>query len=150
YVVGATNGTDFPVTRNAFQGSGAPNLSGRVGGLDAFLVVLNTNPQPLAAPNGNQLLYGTYLGGSGADVANGVAVNVPVQTAPHGTPRLAAQAFVYGTTASLNFPKVNAIQNSFTAGGHTDAFLTVFDRLPTNLTDANFLTPQVVLSTPVG
>src|SRR5262249_43146518 len=83
YRVGATNGTDFPVTRNAFQGSGAPNLSGRVGGLDAFLVVLNTNPQPLAAPNGNQLLYGTYLGGSGGDVANGVAVNVGVEADPN-------------------------------------------------------------------
>jgi len=52
------------------------------------------------------LLYSTYLGGSGIDVANGIAVGID------GT------AFVAGGTASTDFPVVHPLQPN--AGGPTD------------------------------
>jgi hypothetical protein len=55
------------------------------------------------------LAYSTYLGGSGIDAANGIAV------APDDT------AFVTGSTLSTNFPTVNAYQPG--SGGGEDAFV---------------------------
>ncbi len=52
------------------------------------------------------LAYSTYLGGSGIDGANGIAI------APDGT------AFVAGGTASTNFPTVHALQPN--SGGPND------------------------------
>jgi uncharacterized protein (TIGR03437 family) len=62
YVVGSTSSTDFPVTAN---NGVQQTLTSKSGG-NAFLAVLN--------PAGSQLVYGTYFGGSGTDVANTVAV----------------------------------------------------------------------------
>src|SRR5207247_1931084 len=59
YVVGDTYSADFP-TYNALQGS-------RHGARDAFVTKLNAA--------GNALLYSTFLGGSNADLALGVALD---------------------------------------------------------------------------
>ncbi|HEV8041279.1 MAG TPA: IPT/TIG domain-containing protein [Bryobacteraceae bacterium] len=61
YVAGFTGSSDFPVTAN--NGVQQTLLSKAQG--NAFLVVLN--------PAGSQIVYGTYLGGSGTDIANAVA-----------------------------------------------------------------------------
>src|SRR5258708_2821587 len=56
------------------------------------------------------LLYSTYLGGSGDEWANVIAVDP------------AGNAYVVGGTRSINFPSVNALQPSF-GGADVDAFL---------------------------
>ena len=70
YVTGDTISTDFP-TVNAVQ----PAFGG---GDDAFVAKLNRN--------GSQLLYSTYLGGSGSDEGFGIAVDDPGNAYVTGTP----------------------------------------------------------------
>ncbi len=77
YVVGSTNTRDFPVTPGAFQ----PYLAGA---WNAFVTKLSAD--------GSQLLYSTYLGGSGYDDGNAIAVDI------------AGDAFVTGNSQSTNFP----------------------------------------------
>ncbi len=95
-IVGVTNSSDFPVV-NAIQASPA-------GGQDAFIVKLNAA--------GNGLVFSTYLGGSGSDSANGVALD--------------AQGNIYaaGETTSANFPVQNPLQSQI--GGGDDAFVSKF------------------------
>jgi len=94
YVAGATTSSDFP-TVNASQTAFG-------GGVDGFVAELNAA--------GSGLVYSTYLGGSGTDIAYGITV------APSGS------ASVTGVTNSTNFPTVAALQP--TAGGGMDAFVT--------------------------
>ena len=85
YVAGATRSTDFPVTGGAVQtkfGGASEDPFMKTG--DAFVVKLN--------PNGSQILYGTYLGGSMNDMALGIAADASGNVA------------VVGATLSTNFP----------------------------------------------
>ncbi|HTH49453.1 MAG TPA: SBBP repeat-containing protein, partial [Candidatus Limnocylindria bacterium] len=77
YVVGWTTSTNFPVTIGAAQ----PTLGG---GYDAFVAKLN--------PDGTQIVYATYLGGSAFE--SGAALALDPQR----------RAVVVGRTASTNFP----------------------------------------------
>ena len=97
YVAGFTASVDFPV-RNALQPA---NAGGRPFGSDAFVVKLN--------PTGTAIVYGSYLGGSGDDAANGVAVDD------------ASNAYLTGVTFSADFPTANPFQQP--AGGSADAFV---------------------------
>jgi hypothetical protein len=94
YVAGWTSSTNFP-TMNPLQ----PANAGRS---DAFVAQLN--------PTGSALLYSTYLGGSGDDEAEHIAVD------SSGNP------YVTGATNSTNFPTMNPLQPAFGGGG--DAFVT--------------------------
>jgi len=82
YVTGVA-GTDvagspeFPTTPGAFQSTYSGNA-------DAFVMKLN--------PTGSALVYSTFLGGSDADEATGIAVDAD------------GNAYVTGTTNSTNFP----------------------------------------------
>lgn len=67
---------------------------------DAFVIKLR--------PNGSRL-YTAFVGGNGADEAKGIAVDVQ------------GNAYVTGSTGSLNFPAKGAVQA--TTGGSGDAFL---------------------------
>jgi hypothetical protein len=96
YVTGYTDSKDFPATGIPGLPS-STNISGtlntKVGyyPLDAFVAELNTN--------GTKLIYSTYLGGSQADGAYGIAVDS------------AGNAYVTGATFSTNFPTTaNALQ----------------------------------------
>ena len=93
----------IPITPNAFQSS----YSGcRV----TFLGVLDPSKSGTAS-----LIYGSYLGGSAADVGQGVAVD------DYG------MAYVGGTTDSQDFPvTAGAFQTTFGTGSR-DAFLTKFN-----------------------
>ena len=95
YVVGYTSSTDFPVTAGAFQELLA-------GGFDGFVVKLD--------PSGSGLVYGTLLGGAGADDARALALG------PGGT------VFVVGETFSSHFPTTPGAFDT-TVHGFSDVFL---------------------------
>ena len=92
YVAGSTTSTNFPV-----KGALQPKLAG---GKNAFVLKLN--------PAGNALVYSTYLGGNGWDVANGVAVDT------------AGSAYVAVDMTSTNVPASGYQKNS---RGGPDAFI---------------------------
>jgi hypothetical protein len=79
FVAGGTTSTNFPTSSGAFQI--APK-TGNTG--SAFLFELS--------PDGSKLKYSTYLGGSVNDVALGLALDG------------SGDAYVVGTTASIDFP----------------------------------------------
>jgi hypothetical protein len=76
YVTGTTTSPNFP-TRHAEQSS-------LLGSRNAFVFKLN--------PLGDMLEFSTFLGGSGADTAYGIAVDV------------SGNSYIVGDTTSLNFP----------------------------------------------
>jgi len=84
FVAGGTSSSDFPVTTEAFQ----KTFGG--GGLDAFVFELN--------PGGTALTYSTYVGGTGGDVANSLALDS------------SGNAYIVGSTGSADFPTLNPIQ----------------------------------------
>ena len=110
YLAGTTNSTDFP-TPNALQNRQA-------GVADAFILKLN--------PAGSALVYSTYLGGSGNDQANGIAVDG------------AGNAYETGTTNSANFPIVSAFQANASGGGG-DAFVAKLNASGTALVFSTYL-----------
>lgn len=95
FVTGYTSSLDFPV-ENAFQGFHAG------GGNDAVAVKLS--------PDGGQLEYSTYLGGSGNDSSRGIALFND------------GSACITGGVFSTDFPTYNPFQGSF-GGGPTDCFI---------------------------
>ena len=82
YIVGRTTSVDFPVS-NSIQGYGG-------GDADAFVAVLE--------PSGTEFIYATFLGGSGHDSGEGIALGQ------------SAAVYVTGLTVSENFPTFDAIQ----------------------------------------
>ena len=89
YVTGNTDSGDFPIL-NAFD------TSYNGGDSDAFVTKLSSN---------GALVYATYLGGSGSDRGEGIAVDG------------GGNAYVTGQTFSGNFPLLNAYDSSFNGGG---------------------------------
>jgi len=84
YVVGTTSSPSFP-TVNPYQSSAGAPANGII-----FLSKFN--------PSGTQLLYSTYLGGTGGDTPTGVAIDS------------AGNAYITGYTFSTDFPVLNAFQ----------------------------------------
>jgi hypothetical protein len=91
-VTGYTTSTDFP-TASPLQASNA-------GGFDVFVTKFGAS--------GSALVFSTYLGGTGDDIAQGIATD------------LAGEAFVAGYTSSTNFPTASAF---LAYAGNTDAFV---------------------------
>ena len=111
YVTGWTSpGThDFP-THNALYSS-------HNGGYDAFVTKLN--------PTGSNLIYSTFLGGSGDDKGWGIAVDS------------AGNAYVTGEMNSTDFPTTtNAYDTSY---GNTDVFLVKVSSNGSSLEYATYL-----------
>lgn len=99
YVTGKTTSTNFPIAGRAIRTTS--------GGLeDAFVAELNSS---------GQLIYSTYLGGSGSDIGYGIAVD------------LNTQVYVTGTTSSALFPITSSAPQKQFPGGLSDAFLTKID-----------------------
>jgi hypothetical protein len=101
YLVGSTASIDFPLG-NAAQST----MNGKT---DGFVIWLQ--PKESGA---NAIYYGTYLGGTGTDIANGVAVDK------------AGRILVVGQTDSTDFPTASAYQGSVNGSG-TEAFVAVID-----------------------
>ncbi|MBV8516195.1 MAG: SBBP repeat-containing protein [Acidobacteria bacterium] len=95
YVAGGTTGSFPGVSGGSYQ----PSYGG--GTRDAFLTALDST--------GSSILWSTYLGGSADDVAQELAVTS------------SGDAYVAGSTASSDFPVLNAVQSSI--GGNGDAFV---------------------------
>jgi hypothetical protein len=108
-VVGNVDSSDFPVV-NAFQ----PIYGGSI---DAFVVKL--------APSGASADYVSYLGGSGSEYGQGVAID--------------DDGFVYaaGLTASSDFPLANPFQ---------DHLNTIFDTFISKISDTTGGTPTATLT----
>ena len=91
YVTGLTNSLDFPTTAGAVQTAFG-------GAQDAFMTKVNAT--------GSGLVYSTYLGGSGTDFGNAIAVDA------------SGNAYVTGATVSANFPvTAGAFQTAFAGTG---------------------------------
>ena len=95
YLSGTTSGGGFPTS-----GGVQTSFGGGVG--DAYVVKLNAT--------GSDVIFATYLGGSGEETGSGLAVD------PAGS------VYVVGATTSTNFPVASALQSSLR--GERDAFLT--------------------------
>jgi hypothetical protein len=109
-VAGWTYSTDFPLAHPV-----QPSHAG--GTYDAFVVKLNAA--------GDALLYSTYLGGSGADEATGIAVD------------LWGNAYVTGDTTSSDFPTARPFQP--TLRGAVNAFAAKLDSRGSALLYSSYL-----------
>jgi len=102
YVTGFTTSADFPTTLGAFDRT-------HNGGSDAFVTKLDAA--------GGGLLYSTYLGGSGPDGGEGIALDG------------VGSAYVTGDTTSANFPITPGAFDGTLNG--TDVFVTKLDVIAT-------------------
>jgi hypothetical protein len=96
YVTGHTYGSDFPTSAGAYD----PSANGE---LDAFVMKLDST--------GSNMLYGTYIGGSGWDHCNAIAVG------SSGGARIA------GETVSADFPTTPGAFQTALNGSEGDAFV---------------------------
>ncbi len=103
YLAGLTVSTGFPGSAGKYQSANA-------GGTDAFVSKIDAT---------GVLLWSTYIGGAGIDIANAIAVNS------------SGIVYITGSTTSVNFPTVNPFQAS-SAGG-TDVFVTAINAFGTAL-----------------
>src|SRR5579864_1642711 len=93
YIVGSTDSTDFPLAALGSSDLGSPHV---------FIAKLD--------PTGSNLVYADYLGGSNQDYGYAIALDAT------------NNVYVTGSTASSDFPVVNAFQPTYP--GSYNAFLT--------------------------
>jgi hypothetical protein len=98
YVAGTTSSVNFPVTSSALQ----PTFAG--GNVDGFLTQYS--------PGGLKLTYSSFLGGSGLDLINAIALDG------------FGYVTVAGDTSSFDFPNTRGAQKQL--NGNYDAFVTKF------------------------
>ncbi|MFN7929481.1 MAG: SBBP repeat-containing protein [Blastocatellia bacterium] len=125
YLSGNTESLDFPVTPDAIQ----PVFGG--GFQDAFVSILDPSQPGIKA-----LVYSSYLGGSGRDLGQSVALD------PQGN------LYVCGYTQLLNpphtFPLVNAQQSELK--GLADAFITKISL--TSKDSSDVIPPAIAITVP--
>lgn len=97
YIAGETDSTNYPAPGSPIQGQNA-------GADDAFISKIN--------PTGTALVYSTYLGGSGEDLATGVALDG------------SNNAYVTGITGSPKFPTTTGAFQTAQAGSFDNGFVT--------------------------
>ncbi|PSK89040.1 gliding motility-associated C-terminal domain-containing protein [Taibaiella chishuiensis] len=114
WVVSSTPSNDFPVTANAQQATYGGGSS------DGVLFKLN--------PACSNLLYSSYLGGTGADAINGIKFNS------------SNNLVICGATQSTNFPTTAGALHTTAPGGVSDGFVSI----------VNAATGAIAVSTFVG
>jgi len=110
YLAGSTVSANFPTNPSAFQPTNGGNSDAVIAKLD---------------PTGSTLLFATYLGGSGSESANSIALDSN------------GNVIVAGSTVSTNFPLNNAFQ--WTLLGNEDAFLSKLNADGTQLLYSTYL-----------
>lgn len=113
YAVGWTGSANFPVKAGGFQTS--------IGGLSDFFV---TKIAPPAGATPASISWSTFVGGAGHEVN---AVDPLMSIARDSTGRLA----IAGTTGSVDFPKVSAIDSVF--GGDLEAVVFILNSTGSSL-----------------
>lgn len=96
YITGATSSADFPTTAGAFDTT--------LNGEEVFVTKLNAT--------GTAALYSTFVGGSANDEAHGIAID------------LSGNAYLTGTTTSIDFPTTAGAFDTTYNGGFADVFVT--------------------------
>jgi Beta-propeller repeat len=115
YITGLTDSRHFPTTPDAFQPTDPDP-----GNSHAFVTKLN--------PAGSALVYSTYLGGTGLDEGEAIAVDGD------------GNAYVTGATWSDNFPTTpGAFQPTDPDPGSGDAFVTKLDPAGSSLIYSTYL-----------
>jgi len=99
YLTGGTGSTSFPVTPDAFR-------KALHGNGDAFVSKLDAT--------GSTMLYSSFLGGSGTDSGNGIAVD------------WFGDAYIAGTTCSTDFPLASVPFQTTNKGTGCTAFVSKF------------------------
>jgi hypothetical protein len=113
YVTGSTFSDDFPTTPGAFDRT----FNSGAGASDVFVTKLNAT--------GSALTYSTFLGGTGDDQGNGIAV-------------LDRRAYVTGLNFSFDFPTTQGAFDT-TYNGRTEAFVTKLNAAGSALDYSTFL-----------
>jgi hypothetical protein len=111
YVAGLTNSASFGFAPNGFQTTNQ-------GEGDAFVAKLNTT---------GHLSYFTYLGGTKADAATGIAVDST------------DNAYITGSTVSTDFPTAGAVFQPQYGGGNADSFVAKLDPTGKTLVYSSYL-----------
>jgi hypothetical protein len=101
YVTGQTTSSNFPITKGAFRTTLHVNPFDAT---DAFVTKLN--------PSGSQLIYSTFLGGSGLDDALAITVDNT------------GSAYVTGETGSADFPVTPGAPQTKFVGSGSQAYVT--------------------------
>ncbi len=96
YVTGQTASTNFPTVAGGHSSTNA-------GSFDVFVTKISAD--------GSSLVFSTYVGGSGADSGNAIAVDA------------SSNVFVAGGTGSSNFPTTTGALQTTYGGGGLDAFV---------------------------
>ncbi|MGE0130295.1 MAG: SBBP repeat-containing protein [Blastocatellales bacterium] len=109
YVAGGTASTDFNISN--------PLQNENRGAFDAFVTKINSS--------GSQLVYSTYLGGGGSDMASSVAADA------------AGAVYLTGSTTSDNFPVKSPDQDK--NRGSSDAFITTINVAGSDLVYSTYL-----------
>jgi uncharacterized protein (TIGR03437 family) len=139
YIGGGTTSTDLPTTSGVYQTAWHPAAPNSNAYSAAFLAKFDPSAK---------LIYATYLAGTGYDRADGVTVDS------------AGNAYLSGSTTSLDFPLVNALQvspyyyvcNTYTVSGQVSSgqtycssagFLTAFNTDGTALLWSTYLSGAV-------
>jgi hypothetical protein len=113
YLTGNTYSTDFPTT------AGAYDTTSNGGNKDAFITKINSS--------GSNLIYSTYLGGSGDECGSSITVDD------------SGDAYVTGFTDSNNFPLTPGAYDSSFNGSTSDVFITKIDSSGTSLVYSTYL-----------
>jgi hypothetical protein len=104
WLTGYTMSTDFPVTQNAYR----PTYAG--GASDVFVTRVD-----LAKPSAQAITYSTFFGGSGTDIAYGLALAGPGKVA------------ITGYTQSSDLPVFGALPRNLLRSRMADAFVAELD-----------------------
>jgi len=117
YITGFTGSINFPITSGAFQTIYInPNSNQQ----DIFVTKLN--------PNGNELVYSTYLGGNNEEFAGSIAIDKT------------GNAYITGYSTSDNFPVTpGAFQTSIIHNYRADAIVTKLNPNGSGLVYSTFI-----------